>query len=129
MRRTTALFTDEQLQELRRRYEEGASTELLATEHGTYATTICRNIRKAGGTLRSNVKLKFNDEVANEMRKKYEAGATLQDLVDEYGTYRTTISHTLKRVGTTLRPTGYEKGTRKLGPRKPAKGLLGWLNS
>lgn len=55
----------------------------------------------------------FDDETAQTMRKKYEGGATLRSLVEEYGTNPNTIANTIRRVGGTLRRQG--------GPAKPPK--------
>lgn len=48
-------------------------------------------------------KIAFSDEVAKEIRKKYENGATLRTLVDEYGTNPNTIRNTIHRIGGTTR--------------------------
>lgn len=46
----------------------------------------------------------FDDETARKMRTLYEEGATLQKLVDLYGTNRKTVSNTIRRVGGEMRP-------------------------
>lgn len=129
--RSVPRYSDEVASEMRKKYEAGATTESLAKDYHTYASTVCRLIRRAGGTVRTDAKKthKFPDNVAKEMRRKYEAGATLQDLVNEYGTHRTTISNNIQRVGGMMRRTGYEAGTRRFAYRKPKKGLLSWLNA
>lgn len=62
-------------------------------------------------------------------RAKYEAGATLQQIVDEEEeiTYLTTVATAIRKVGGTIRPTGYRKGEKD--KNKPKKGLLAWLDS
>lgn len=52
----------------------------------------------------------FDDETARKMRAMYEEGATLQKIVDQYGTNRKTISNTIRRVGGEMR-------SRHTGPR------------
>lgn len=129
MSRHIPRYSDEVAAEIRKKYEAGATTEGLAKEYHTYASTVCRLIRRSGGIVRTEAQKihKFSDDVAKEMRRKYEAGATLQDLVNEYGTYRTTVSNNIRRVGGVMRRTGYPAGTRKLGPRKAKKGILAWI--
>lgn len=124
-------FNDEQAHEMRKKYEQGATVEGLGKEYGTSATTVCRTIRRIGGVVRTqNYKTtKFDDEVACVMRKKYEDGYNLYQLVEEYGTHPSTISNTIKRVGGTIRPTGFPKGTKiKKNKNNSTRGLLGWIN-
>jgi len=61
----------------------------------------------------------FDDDTANKMRAMYEEGATLQHIVDLYGTNRKTISNTIRRVGGEMRPI--HPGPRKM--REMSKGL------
>lgn len=70
---------------------------------------------------------KFNRDFRNkEWRKKYEAGATLQDLADEYGgkISLSTISRAIVSAGGEIRPSG---GSNRRKAR--SKGLLAWLDS
>lgn len=52
----------------------------------------------------------FDDETAHKMRAMYEEGATLQRIVDLYGTNRKTISNTIRRVGGEMRPIHSKSG-------------------
>jgi len=48
----------------------------------------------------------FTDEEVQQLREEYEAGATLQQLVDKYGSHRGTLSRIIERSGGTMRTRG-----------------------
>lgn len=118
-------FTNEQARDIRKKYENGASLEALKNEFGTSLTTLARTIRRVGGTIRTDayLTLAFNDAQSRELRTKYEAGATLQQLVDEYGTGQTPISRAIQRAGGTLRKPGGIKG-KQLRPYRIKRDVL-----
>jgi uncharacterized protein YjcR len=130
MTRSQPKFDNDQAKEIRKKYEDGATVEGLAKVYHTSGSTICRTIRRVGGEIRTQNYMthKFDDETAKTMRQKYEDGATLYDLVDEYGTYPTTIRNNIVRVGGKMRDRNTNKG-RTLGPRKPKTGILSWVYS
>lgn len=123
-------FSDAQALEMRKKYEAGGTVEGIAKEYVTTGSTVANAVRRVGGTIRTqSYRTKgFNPTVDVELRKKYEAGATLQDLVDEYGTYRSTISNAILRAGGTMRRTGFARGTRSW-KKKPVMGILSWLDA
>lgn len=46
-----------------------------------------------------------------ELRREYEAGATLEALAGKYGSFLNTIADRLRLAGTAIRPAGVRKGT------------------
>lgn len=50
----------------------------------------------------------FTDEEAQQLVKEYEAGATLQQLVDKYGSHRGTLSRIIERSGGTIRSRSHQ---------------------
>jgi Mor family transcriptional regulator len=51
---------------------------------------------------------KFDDDQAKEIRKKYEAGRTVEGLGKEYHTSASTICRTIRRVGGDIRTQNYK---------------------
>ena len=92
--------------ELRRRYEAGATLVELGRHYGVSNVTILYRMRKAdiprrppGGSRKDLPKSE-----ADELRRLYGAGATLADLARHFGVSESTIFRRMQRAGIARRP-------------------------
>lgn len=119
-------------EELRRKYEAGATLRELAEDKGLSYGTVHRLVHRAGGEIRCGGELSETAkslrnmspaarlELAKDLRRQYEADADTQALSDTSGLSVATIWNLLHEVHTPMRDPGRKKGvpgTRK--PRKP----------
>ncbi|WNV83858.1 helix-turn-helix domain-containing protein [Umezawaea sp. Da 62-37] len=92
----------------RTRYESGEKLITIAESAGSNRTTVTKMIIEAGGKIRrrgfpSIAQTSARRELAATLRQKYEAGATITELVNpEVGTFNT-VKKMLTEAGTTLR--------------------------
>jgi uncharacterized protein (DUF433 family) len=88
-------------------YRSGASVSQLAATYGVSAATICRALDRAGEPRRragrSDAGVIGREQ---EIAAAYRAGATIQQLADEYGCSVKPIRDALDRAGVQRRPSG-----------------------
>ena len=98
-------FTDEQEQEIVRRYVAGESGYRLGATLGVTANTIGRILKRNGITTRSIREAKggLTDEKESVVCALYQEGRTFYFLAETFGVSRNTISSILRRNGITIR--------------------------
>jgi hypothetical protein len=92
--------------ELRERYEAGATLVELGQHYGVSNVTILYRMRRAGIPRRTPGPAPKNlpNSEADELRRLYEAGATLAVLAHHYGVSQSTIFRRMQRAGIARRP-------------------------
>jgi len=105
-------FTDEQEQEIYRRYQEGESTHQLGTAFGVGHVTIGNILKRSGVKIRSVKEAKggLTDEVEAEVCRRYQEGESTHQLGAAFGVGQSTIRNTLKRNGAKPRTTKEASG-------------------
>ena len=94
-------FTDEQEQEICRRYAAGESTKQLGAAYGVADTTIGNILKRRGIAMRtpSEANGGLSAEAEAEVCRRYEAGENTYQLGAAFGVGSTTVSVILKRNG------------------------------
>lgn len=93
--------------EMRTKYEAGASIADLAQEYDFAEPSVYLMLRKAGTLFRRGRPPGQSPELVKrvaELQAKYEAGSSLQDLGQEYDIVESRVRRLLQHVGTVLRP-------------------------
>ena len=98
------MLTVEQEAELRKRHEAGESVNSLKQEFGTSSKTVENAIRRAGGRVRtrkeaSNLRSVFDKQQSDELRRRYEAGESVNSLRKEFGVGGATVASAIRRAG------------------------------
>ena len=89
-----------QADEILEKYNAGTNLKDLAEQYNTSPMTISRTISRNGGNTRGGGRPSmYTDEQIKQMRKEYEAGATLRELSDIYGGHYSNIGQAIKRAG------------------------------
>ena len=98
-------FTDEQEQEICRRYVAGEDTVQLGSAYGVAYSTIGVILKRNGIGCRSSIEARggLSPEAEAEMRRRYEAGENTVQLAAAYGVASKTIGNIVKRHGLELR--------------------------
>ena len=98
-------FTDEQEQEIVRRYLAGESGYRLGETLGATANTVGRILKRNGIAARSIKEAKggLTDEKKSEVCALYQEGKTFNFLAEMFGISRSTIRSILRRNGITIR--------------------------
>jgi Mor family transcriptional regulator len=92
--------------ELRERYEAGATLVELGRHYGVSNVAILHRMRRAGIPRRppGSAPKTLPKSEADELRRLYEAGATLAGLARHYGVSESTIFRRMQRAGIARRP-------------------------
>ena len=98
-------FTDEQEQEICRRYEVGENLAQLAEALGASTSAIAAAIRRQGGEVRtvSQAGRTFSDQQEAEICRRYRDGENTIHLEEAFGVNRSTIFRILSRNGVKTR--------------------------
>ena len=75
----------------------------LARRYGVHRTTVIHHLDQAGITRRRVVRKMTNASVALAAAR-YEQGASLATVANEFGVHQRTPARELRRVGTSIRP-------------------------
>jgi hypothetical protein len=102
--------------ELRLRYEAGATLVELGQHYGVSNVTILYRMRRAGIPRRppGGLQKDLPKSEADELRRLYGAGATLAELARHYGVSESTVFRRMERAGIPRRPPWHDaKALRK----------------
>jgi len=91
------------MDEVVRRYEEGAFTTDLAAEYGVVHTTVANHLRKRGVEIRKRghdlvgpTKRLLSDQQIEEARRRYKKGATSREIARGFGVSHGTVLRVLR---------------------------------
>lgn len=101
-------FTKEQLEEMVRNYQKGASSKELAREFVVSRGTILDRLRKNSCEIRKN-RVKFTQKQLEEIVEKYEEGVSSAKLAERFGVSQSTILDRLRKSSCEVRPLKYKK--------------------
>jgi len=90
-------------------YRNGSSIDALARRYQLHRTTIIHHLDLAG-VARRRVIRKMTDETVARADARYEQGASLAVVANEFGVRQRTLARELRRAGTSIRP---RRGWRK----------------
>ncbi len=102
-------FTDEQEQEIARRYAEGENTTQLGKAYGVGSSTICRLVKRQGLATRF-VSAAIPDAQQADVVTRYLEGENTVQLGRAYGLHPSTISNILRRQGVATRSLSEAQG-------------------
>ena len=97
-------------------YLGGASTRAIAKMSGLSKTTISRRLQAEGVELRGTGHTGGGQALTArwaDVRRRYEAGASLRALAEDLGCSKRSVSNNLKRMGVKLRGRGGYHGQRR----------------
>jgi transposase-like protein len=96
--------------ELRLRYEAGATLVELGQHYGVSDVTILYRMRRAGIPRRpaGGSQKDLPKSEADELRRLYAAGATLAELARHYGVSVSTVFRRMERAGIPRRPPWHD---------------------
>lgn len=96
------ILSGEQIDEIVKKYENGASTRKIAKEYGVSNTPIKKALKNRGVVLRIYHK-DFSESQKTDMVKKYEDGSDMIEIGKDYGVTRTVVGRILKEGGIKIR--------------------------
>lgn len=104
------MLTEEQCGDIVTAYVEGATIDQLAEIYETSITPIRRALFDAGVTLRpTGARWPYDEATEKRLAWEYEWGATIRELVKQYGGSDKTIRKAIVKQGGSIRPTGPTK--------------------
>jgi hypothetical protein len=99
-----AMFTDEEILNMSKLYEDGMSCTKIAMIYNADKSTISKNLNKYGIVLRKNKDFqKFTDEKILSIHQEYQNGATMIDLGIKYKTHFSYFSSHFKKLNLEIR--------------------------
>lgn len=92
-----------EIEQLIRRYREGASIDGLAHYYEVHRTTVIHHLDRAG-VARRRVARKMTDESVALAAARYEQGASLALVARELRVHQRALAREFRRAGATIRP-------------------------
>lgn len=99
-----ATLSCDDLRDLVRQYEDGASTTLLASEYGCSSKHVVKLLRRQGISTRKDPKIPLVER--ERLVRLYRKGASLMTLAKEFGCSARTVTKALREVGMSIREPG-----------------------
>ena len=97
-------FSDEQLQDITRKYADGASIRALAREYGCPATTIYKNLLRAGAALRPPLRpVIWTPERIESVIAAYRSGEPQKEIAARLGISEAYVRAQLRQAGVQIR--------------------------
>lgn len=114
------MFTDEQEQEMARKYQAGSTYAQLMSEYGGCNATMRAALKRQGITPRSrgNSYRRFTPDEVADIARRWQAGESQTKIAEAYGSSQVTIGRVLRNNGITpvvRRPRGANHGSWKGG--------------
>jgi hypothetical protein len=90
-------------------YDAGATLRTIGARHNVHAAWVHQLLREAGVKFRppgSRLAVAITAEDVAEFGRRYEAGASLQEIADGHGVSLATVRRRLAAAGVPIRPPG-----------------------
>lgn len=97
------------IDELKRRYEQGASLRELAREHRMSHESVRRRLISAGVSMRPRGEPRayaLSEATYEQLRKEYEGGSTIAEMASKWAVSRDALRSALARAEVKMRPPG-----------------------